>query len=529
MKFAWSAVLAVGLAATAFAAPGDGDEKKPVPAPDTIDQGDRIRNLEIEIEKLKAASIKEAGLPTTMAAEPQEKGTAKSEVEFKASFTDGFHIKSTDGNFDLHVGGRWEEEYRYTFNRESAGARTSVNSFYVREAFISVDGTLFKDWGFKVNGDFTPQQTATVNGAAAGVATNNTAVSTGAIVEEAYVEWKALKEFRLLFGSFKQPVSMETTDSPRFAEMIQRSPMARFMPNFDTGIKAYGAFMDSTFTYELAVTNGRSHLSNQGRDQTDDNDGKEYAARITTAPFVTDKDSFLKGLRIGGYGTFAHVGQDNALNPAFFGGGTGTSPATNIATNELAVTYLQLPGGAGYHFTGDRYRVGGEATYAMGPFMIRGELMQRHDEVHRPGAGVAVNENLLKTMGYYTEATFVLTGEDRIPNARIVPLHPFSLSDGGFGALEIAARFGAVSLDADTLRYINAAAGGPAAYLGRDGGANSPRAQSWTFGFNWWPIQNAKFCIDYVGEYYGSDGVTVATGHHVSHVNGVLCRFQVDF
>ena len=62
------------------------------------------------------------------------------------------------------------------------------------------------------------------------------------------------------------------------------------MPSFDTGIKVYGSLMDSMFTYELAVTNGRSHLQNQGRDNVDDNDGKEYAARITTAPFVQDKE-----------------------------------------------------------------------------------------------------------------------------------------------------------------------------------------------------------------------------------------------
>ncbi len=526
MKFAWSAVLAVGLAATAFAAPGDGDEKKPVPAPDTIDQGDRIRNLEIEIEKLKAASIKEAGLPTTMAAEPQDKGTAKSEVDFKASFTDGFHIKSTDGNFDLHVGGRWEEEYRYTFNRPSdvnatgGGARTSFNSFYTRDAFISVDGTVYKNWGFKLNGDFTPQQTATVAGGAA----TNTAVSTGAIIEEAYVEYKEMKELRVLFGSFKQPVSMETTDSPRFAALIQRSPMARFMPNFDTGIKVYGSIWDSVFTYETAVTNGRSHLSNQGRDQGDDNDGKEYAVRLTTAPFAGDKDSFLKGFRIGGYATFAHEGQNNGLNPAFFGGGYAASPGTNIATNELAVTYLALPAGAGYRFYGDRYRVGGEATFAYGPFMIRGELMSRHDEVHKPGSnqGPDTYNNLLATMGYYTEAAFVLTGEDRLPNARLQPRTPFSLADGGWGAFELAARFGAVSLDPDVLRDIGVA-------LGRNGGANSNRAESWTFGVNWWPVANVRMSVDYVGEYYGSDGVQLSPLHHGSHVNGMLARFQVDF
>jgi phosphate-selective porin len=520
----WSAVMLVVLAAPAFAATADGDEKTPPSSPaSAIDPSDRIDKLEKELNKLKLENeARKAGLPERISLEEQEKKEApKSEVDFKASFTDGFHIKSTDGNFDLHIGGRWEEEYRYTFNRISAGARTSVNSFYVREAFIALDGTLFKNWGFKLNGDFTPQQTATVNGGA-GPAFNNSAVSTGAIIEEAFVEWKEFKEFRLVFGSFKAPASFEITDSPRFAEFIQRSPMARFLGNFDTGIKAYGSFMDSAFTYELAVSNGRSHLANQGRDQNDDNDGKEYVARFTTAPFVQDKESLFRYLRIGVYGTFAHEGQNNSLNPAFFGGGTGTSPGTNIATNELGVTYLALPAGAGYHFLGDRYRVGGEFTWAYGPFMMRGEMMQRHDEVHRPGAGVAVNENLLATTGYYGEATFVITGEERIPNARIVPKNPFSIADGGWGALEVGARFGAVSLDPDVLRYIGVV-------LGRNGGANSNRAESWTFGFNWWPVQNVKFCIDYVGEYYGSDGSALATGRQRSHANGVLARFQVDF
>ncbi len=492
MRIAWSAVLVASLAASAYAGTNDGDEKTPSSTPSTI-EGDRLRKLELEIEKLKAERIHEAAIPTSMSLESQDK--PKNDVDFKASFTDGFHIKSTDGNFDLHVGGRWEEEYRYTFDRRVTAAagstRTSTNTFYAREAFISVDGTLFKNWGFKVNGDFSQQQTN---------------APTGAIIEEAYVEWKELKEFRLLFGSFKQPVSMEITDSPRFSELIQRSPMARFMPNFDTGIKAYGAFWDSTFTYELAVTNGRSHLANQGRDNIDDNDGKEYAARITTAPFVTDKDSFLKGLRIGAYATFAHEGQA--------GINTTTLPA-GIATNELAVTYMTAAGFGAATFHGDRYRVGGEFTYAVGPFMMRGEVAERHDEIF-----TATKNSLLAIPGYYGEAVFVVTGEDRIPNARIVPLHPFSLADGGFGALELAVRVGTVSMDRKTLQDFGGAVG--------PGTGNSNRAQSYTAGFNWWPVQNVKMSLDYIGENYFND-IALSGNHSASHAHGVLARFQVDF
>jgi phosphate-selective porin OprO/OprP len=505
MRVVWSAVMLAVLAAPAFAAGGDDDEKSPKAS---IDPLDRIERLEKELKQLREETeARKAGLPTSLSVEEEQdkKDAPKPELDFKASFTDGFHIKSTDGNFDLHVGGRWEEEYRYTLNRRvDTPVRTSLNTFYAREAFLSMDGTLFKNWGFKLNGDFSQNQT----GAAL-------PVSTGAIIEEFWFEWKEFKEFRLLFGSFKQPVSFETTDSPRFSELIQRSPMARFIPNFDTGIKAYGSFVDTMFTYELAVTNGRSHLANQGRDNNDDNDGKEYAGRITVAPFVTDKDSFLKGFRVGIYGTLAKEGQGNPI--------TGLQPTlpANIATNELAVTYLTAAGfGANTHFHGDRYRVGGEGTYAVGPFMVRGEFMERHDELFVGTAATGVQKNnLLATIGYYAEATFVVTGEDRIPNARIVPRHPFSIADGGFGALEVAFRWGTVAMNRKTLIDD----GGNVA-----NGVNSNRARDISGGINWWPVQNVKICIDYVGEDYGL-AIPLSATHVSSHANGILAHFQVDF
>lgn len=487
MRFVWSAVITVVLSVPVIASAADGDEKTPAAA-GTGEALERIQRLEKELQQLKAETL--AGLPATMDLDLQDKKDApKPEVEFRASFTDGFHIKSSDGNFDLHIGGRVEEEYRYTFNRHSDGAvRTSVNTFYSREEFISVDGTIYKNWGFKVNGDFS--------------------ASGAALTEEYYVEYKELKEFRLLFGSFKQPLSMETTDSPRFAELINRSPMARFIPNFDLGIKAYGSFLDTLFTYELAVTNGRSHTANVGRGVVDDNDGKEYAGRFTTAPFVQDKESFLKGLRIGVYASMAHIGQNATINPTGWPG--------NIATNELAVTYMALALPATGRFYGDRYRVGGEFTYAVGPFMARGEYMQRNDEYVIP----AQNKNgLMTTNGFYGELTYVLTGEDRIPNARIVPKHPFSVADGGMGAWELATRFGSVAMDRHTVADV----------FGVNMAQNSNRAQSITLGFNWWPVQNVKFSLDYIGEYYGSNGVQLSGTHHGSHVNGMVGHFQVDF
>ena len=505
MRLAWTAMFVVAMAGLAFAADGGGDEKKATPAPTgEIDPGDRIGRLEKEIEKLRAENaLRNAGLPSAISLEDQDKAPAKpAEAEFKVSFTDGFHLKTSDGNFDLHVGGRWEEEYRFTFGRNDASTnRTSANTFYTREAFITLDGTIFHDFGFKINGDFTPPQTQVI-------AATPATVTTGAIAEEFWVEWKAFKEFRIMFGQFKQPVSFETTDSPRFAEFIQRSPMARFIPNFDTGIKFYGSIADSVLNYELAVTNGRSHLSNTGRNNIDDNDSNEWAFRLSTAPFVQDKESPLKGLRIGGYATYANEGRGLAT------GATGLPG--NISTNELGTNYFQFNTVNPVVFTGGRWRVGAEFTYAVGPFMARAEFMNRCDNVFI--AAIPTNA-LMRTLGYYAEATIVLTGEDRIPNARIVPLHNLNFSEGGFGALEFAVRYGGVNLTANSMAAIGQI---PAT-------GNSNGARDLTLGFNWWLCSNMKICADYVYEMFNT---AINLGPNLpaaTDSKGFLMRFQVDF
>src|SRR5690348_13500590 len=124
MSILWAAAMTLALGTSVFADTDDDEKKKrPAPAPESRDELDRIQKLEREIEQLKAS------LPRTMSLDGQDKKEANpAEVEFRATFTDGFHIKTTDGNFDLHIGGRWLEEYRYTFNRPVNGGslRTST-------------------------------------------------------------------------------------------------------------------------------------------------------------------------------------------------------------------------------------------------------------------------------------------------------------------------------------------------------------------------------------------------------------------
>ena len=106
MKFVWSVVALVAVAVPANAAVDGDDGDKKAPASDPLQ---RLEKVEAELRELKAEkAARDAGLPERMTLESQDKKDApKSEAEFKVSFTDGFHLKTTDGNFDLHVGGRW--------------------------------------------------------------------------------------------------------------------------------------------------------------------------------------------------------------------------------------------------------------------------------------------------------------------------------------------------------------------------------------------------------------------------------------
>jgi len=154
---------------------------------------DQVKKQQEELDKLKKAP---AGQPP-------------SEGSLTGSLTDGLRFKTADGNIDLHVGGRFQEHYRTTFDRPDA-SRTTIDTFFVRAARLKVDGTFFKDYGFQVEGDFP-----------------SSATGPSPTLQATFVEWKKLKELRLMFGQFKAPMSQERLRSRLFSDFVEDSPLVR--------------------------------------------------------------------------------------------------------------------------------------------------------------------------------------------------------------------------------------------------------------------------------------------------------------
>lgn len=125
-----------------------------------------------------------------------------------------------------------------------------------------------------------------------------------------------------------------------------------------------------------------------------------------------------------------------------------------------------------------------EAAATWGPLYLQGEYFWFN--VDRK---FLLNLPSVNFQGGYAEAAFVLTGESRAYQPAtasyggVIPTNPFSLTGGGWGAWEIAARFSTIDLN-DQLAQANGVAGG--------------RQTVYTAALNWYVNRNVRFMLDYL-------------------------------
>jgi phosphate-selective porin len=453
-------------------------------------QEERLRRIEEQLKRQQDTIDEQQRKLDTLEHPEGRKGTG-----LQASFNDGFRIQDDEGNFDMHLGGRVILHYRDVFGLPHSFtngpgtppaylARTQPDTFYVNSIYLITEGTIYKDWGYRVT-----------------VELSTTTAGPTARSETTYLEWKRYQEFSVRAGNFKAPMSIDTISSPLFLDEVERSVLAMFVPNFEMGAMVHGSFADSFFTYQAAVTNGRSYLAGQGRARNDDDGAKEVVGRVTLAPFVGDQGGPLRNLRLGLSGS---VGSANSVP---------MQSNFSFASTELAVTWM-IPN-TGSFLDGRRTRTAAELSWFYGPASFRMEGLYRSDEVTRPAAGV--DERLL-IKAWYAQAGCILTGEDKTLDARIRPAHNFDPSAGYYGALELVSRVACGSAERATLLD-----------LATDLTNQTNRMGSVTVGMNWWPVPNIRVSLDGICEQYYGGVVFQPTTVREERLYGVIARFQVDF
>jgi phosphate-selective porin OprO/OprP len=420
--------------------------------------------------------------PTPVDPSQREPGT---EPEIKVSLRDGLHFKSADGNFDIIIGGYVGIHYRVTADRPNedpsapaAALRSSPDTWYVRQARPEISGFIYQDFDFRVQLDF-PTGPAAIDGT----------------LQDCYAGWRYFPEFSLRVGQFKEPFGQEQTTPDRFLDFDERSEGDRFTPQRDLGAEVFGTIGSGFLTYEIGWFNG------QGRAVVDTNKGKEEAGRIRFQPFAASDEGFLfKHLRLGVAGTLS----SNQKSPI---------TAFNSNSAYLNIAYLVTAAPATTTLDGERTRRGAEFTWNYGPWGARGEVWRRTDTVDT----AALDHQKVETNAWSAGATWLVTGDPKPVEGRVIPLHPFDPRIGDWGAFELAARVDRVTLS----NNIFALAGAPSAL-------NADSVTGYSAGVNWYLTRNIRISPDVFWEVF-DDPVTFANGRKDAHLLGGILRFQLEF
>lgn len=424
---------------------------------------------------------------------PKSPEKTREGLPLSLTYKDGIWFKTDDGNFTAVINGRVIAHYRSVFDHPddtppSAGAaRIQPDTLFLRQARIDLQGTVYKQFEYRLYLDFPTGQQSN---------TGTAASSTTGTIQDAYIGWRPSNDFGLRIGQFKEPISQEQTTTLRATDFAERSVLDRLAPGRELGIMVHGKPFGGAFEYELGAFNGG------GRAVGDNNDQKEAAGRLRVSPFKSSEEgSFFKGLRLGVSGSVSEIDPPPTAAQ--------TGDLLDLTSTELNVKFLDIGGAA--IVDGYRTRVGLEFTWLYEFLGLRAEWLRRTDTLNLAGSAT----KRIPVTAYSVSLTAILTGEKKVLEDRIVPLHPFDL-EGGWGALELAVRFAALRVDDDVLAFSATAS------------PNANAVRTTTVGLNWYLTRNVRISPDVIFERYNRD-IGFAGGKTDRGFIGALIRFQIDF
>ncbi len=355
----------------------------------------------------------------------------KNDVEI--SLKHGLKFKTRDGNFETKIGGRLHLQAAYHDQDNIAGQNIN-DGLEIRRGRLHVKGKFYHDWKYYAQYDFAGNKTH---------------------IKDLWVGYTGLKPYGLDFigfGHLKQGYSLEIEMSSNDIPFIERA--------LDTAIteavtdRALGMRLQSHGKYWFAAGGLYGESIGKGNDE-----GWGTAGRVILAPLHDETRVVHVGVR------GAYRQPSNGSGPHFKYKSSHQSGFELVDTGTLADTQ-------------DIGLIGGEAAVVYGPFGVEGEYT--HAMLNR--------KHGLKDLrfdGFHVQATWSLTGESKAASykqsagkfKRLKPRQYFSLSHGGLGAWELAARYGWIDLNDDDVH----------------GG----RAQDFTVAMNWYLNPFVRLMFDW--------------------------------
>ena len=382
---------------------------------------------------------------------------------------DGFFIHSQDNSYNLRIGGYMQADGRFYLSEP----KPTGSEFLIRRLRPYFEGTVAKYYDFRFMTDFG-QGTTTL--------------------EDAYADIHYWPEFRLRVGKFREPVGLERLEEDRAIKFVERGLPTDLVPDRDLGFNLHGDLFAQRVEYALGFFNGTP--DNTATDDSDNNDGKDFAGRIFVHPFADTSLEYVRQLGLGIAGTY---GDERST----------TIDSTYKSTGQAVFfTYAK-----GVIASGPRYRYSPQFNYYWRSFGLLGEYVQNTQRLLLPSSKNA-HPQPISNQAWQLAATYLVTGEDAT-YGQVKPRRNFDPIDGGIGAWEFAVRIDKLLIDRDVYKYGFASSS-----------TSALEAFEWSLGVNWYLNPNVKMQFDYehTGFRYGA-----AKGHDRPDESVLLSELQLQF
>lgn len=393
-------------------------------------------NNESDIEILKQQIEALQKKVDALGRQEQERAASPATAKPSASLAagpDGLNFRSANSNFvaGLHA---WVQVDSRTFFQDEQ--TPGIDGFLLRRARLIFSGTVFRDFDYNLTPEF------------AGSAPQ---------ILDAYLNYHYRPEFQVEMGKFKPPVGLEALEPDIYTFFNERSVVSDLAPYRGIGAELHGDVFGGALHYAGGVFNGLPDLTTTTINANYEND-LAFAGRVFVSPFKQTTVAPLKGFGAGVSGSYEYDPANAAA--------AGLTPGFTTDGQQKFFTYLSTTVPDGPH-----WRISPQGYYYWGPLGIMGEYIISDQRVEKTTAPIATGD--LHNSAWEVSGGWVITGE-KASYQGVTPRHPFSVESGGWGAWQVAGRYGRLNVDEGAFPTFASAT------------ASASRAEAWSVGLNWY-------------------------------------------
>ena len=357
----------------------------------------------------------------------------------------GYTLTSADAANSVKLRGLVQLDSRLFFGD---GGGVVNNAFVLRRTRLISEGTLAKNYGYQLVAEF--------GGSSVSMSDANFSVT-------------LTPELQLKFGKFKEPIALERLQSDSWTFFNERSIVTNLVPDRDLGVQASGDLAGKRVSYAVGVFNGLPDGTSSSN--TDFDNEKDLAARVTVAPFKNTAGSAAQGLTFGVGGS---VGRQKSAS--------GRTAGYRTDGQQVFFSY-----NASTIADGRTWRVSPQFDYRLGSFGAIGEYVVSTVNVRPSATGLKTE---LKNKAWQLAAGYMLTGEDSSYNG-VMPRENFDWAAGTWGAFEVVGHYADLKADDAAFPLFASAAG------------SADEATSLGLGLNWSLSKAVVFKFDYYQTKFG--------------------------